>query len=395
MDRISIALSGVSYDFWLGTGCTDEIVDRLCSLAADSYFLIADQQIGDPQAKDLHTRLARRAPAHLILHPTGERAKRLTEVERIIDQALALGATRASCIVTFGGGVTGNLGGLVAALLFRGIRLVHVPTTLVGMHDSVISLKQAVNARAGKNLIGTYFAPQFVLADTAYLSTLCREHIRSGLCEVIKNALAIRPEQIPWLEQVLRPDCDLDPGIWVELVHESIAAKLSVMNCDPYEKASGLALEYGHTVGHAIEHACGGALSHGEAVGLGMLVAARVSQLLGHLSPTAVATHRDLLRRSGMPIGRPAGTSVDDILNLVCSDNKRGYLAHRPNEIPMVILAELGCPVLSSGLPLTRVPLSVLAEALEVLEPAATPAGRAISRSPARGPEAPESTLPG
>ena len=374
MDRISIALSGVSYDFWLGTECTDEIVERLCSLAADSYFLIADQQIRDPQANDLHTRLARRAPAHLIFHPTGERAKRLTEVERIIDEILALGATRASCIVTFGGGVTGNLGGLVAALLFRGIRLVHVPTTLVGMHDSVISLKQAVNAKAGKNLIGTYFAPQLVLADTAYLSTLCREHIRSGLCEVIKNALAICPEQIPWLEQVLRSDCELDPGVWADLVRKSIAAKLSVMKSDPYEKTSGLALEYGHTVGHAIEHACGGTLSHGEAVGLGMLVAARVSQLMGHLSPASAAKHWDLLRRTGMTIGRPAGVSADDILRLVRADNKRGHITHRRNEIPMVILAELGCPILTSGLPLTHVPLSLLTEALEVLEPAAAPA---------------------
>jgi 3-dehydroquinate synthase/2-deoxy-scyllo-inosose synthase len=395
MERISIALSGVSYAFWLGTHCTDEIVDRLCSLAADRYFLIADQQISDPQANDLHARLARRVPAHLIFHPTGECAKRLTEVERIIDRTLELGATRASCIVTFGGGVTGNLGGLVAALLFRGIRLVHVPTTLIGMHDSVISLKQAVNAKAGKNLIGTYFAPQFVLADTAYLRTLCREHVRSGLCEVIKNALAICPEQIPWLERTLRPDCDLDPGIWAELVRKSIAAKLSVMNSDPYEKTSGLALEYGHTVGHAIEHACGGALSHGEAVGLGMLVAARVSQLMGYLPPTAVAKHWDLLRRSGMHIGRPASTSVDAILKLVCSDNKRGHLTHQPNEIPMVILAELGCPVLSSGLPLTRVPLPVLAEALEVLEPAATPVRRAISHSSAQETELPGSTLPG
>ena len=336
MERIPIAFAGISYDFWLGTDCTEEIVERLCALGADRYFLIADQSLHDICAGDLHDRLARRVSAHLLDHPTGERAKRLVEVERLIDLALEHGATRASCIVAVGGGVTGNLGGLVAALLFRGIRLIHVPTTLVGIHDSVISLKQAVNAKAGKNLIGTYLAPRCVLADVAYLRTLSREHLRSGLCEVIKNALAIQPGQIPWLEEILRPDLDLDPATWAELVRKSIAAKLSVMNDDPYEKGPGLALEYGHTVGHAIEHACGGALSHGEAVGLGMLVAARVSRLMGRLAPDAAATHHHLLRRAGVLSQRPPGATAADILHKVRADNKRGHLSHGADEIPKI-----------------------------------------------------------
>jgi 3-dehydroquinate synthase/2-deoxy-scyllo-inosose synthase len=371
MEQIPVALSGVSYDYWLGTDCTDEIVHRLCSLGADRYFLLADEHLRKPHASDLHARLARLRPADLIFHPPGEGAKRLAEVERLIDEILRRGATRASCLVTFGGGVTGNLGGLVAALLYRGIRLVHVPTTLVSIHDSVISLKQAVNAAAGKNMIGTYYAPHFVLADTAYLRTLPPKQIRSGFCEVVKNALAICPQQIPWLERTLRPDSNLEGPAWARLLRECIAAKLSVMNKDPYEKTSGLVLEYGHTVGHAIEHISHGAVSHGEAVGFGMLVAARVSQLMGHLSPEAVGKHWDLLRRAGVATELAIDTSGAEILATVRSDNKRGHLAHGPDQVPMVLLAELGRPLFSAHLPLTPVPLALIEKALEVIAPGA------------------------
>lgn len=368
MEKIPVDLSDVSYDYWLGTDCTAEIVGHLCSLGADRYFVIADDGICASHVEGFHQALARRSPTKVIFHASGEGAKRLVEVERVIDEMLRLGATRASCVVTFGGGVTGNLGGLVAALLFRGIRLVHVPTTLVSIHDSVISLKQAVNAKAGKNIIGTYYVPALVLADTAYLQTLPKQHIRSGLCEVIKNALAICPRQIPWLERILQPDEELAPQTWVEVVRECITAKLLVMDKDPYEKRSGLVLEYGHTVGHAIEHSSNGAISHGEAVGLGMLVAARVSHLVGHLSNDAVQIHADLLRRAGVSLQLPAGAETVEILEKVRSDNKRGHLAHGPDQVPMVLLADLGRPLRSSHLPLVPVPLSLVEEALEVID---------------------------
>ena len=313
--------------------------------------------------------LSRRASAELIYHSPGEGAKRLCEVERVIDEILRLGGTRASCVVTFGGGVSGNLGGLVAALLFRGIRLVHVPTTLVGIHDSVISLKQAVNAKAGKNMIGTYYLPQFVLADTQYLQTLRPDHVRSGLCEVIKNALAICPDQIPWLEETLEPSREIGAEDWVELIRKCIAAKLMVMNDDPYEKGPGLVLEYGHTVGHAIEHTASGAISHGEAVGLGMLVAARISSRMGYLDQGSVDKHWDLVHRCGISVKRPATTSVPEILEKVASDNKRGHLANAPGHVPMVLLEHLGQPIRSSELPLIPVSLSLVEEAMEVIEP--------------------------
>jgi 3-dehydroquinate synthase/2-deoxy-scyllo-inosose synthase len=387
MEKIPVDLAGQAYDYWLGAECTDEIVDRLRSLDADRYFVIADERIRQLHAEPFHRELSRRAPAELLFHPHGERAKRLGEVERVIDELVRRGATRASCIVAFGGGVTGNLAGLVAALLFRGIRLVHVPTTLVSIHDSVISLKQAVNAKAGKNMIGTYYVPEFVLADTAYLSTLPAEHIRSGMCEVIKNALAICPHQIPWLERTLRPDGALDPKIWAEIVRECISAKLLVMNGDPYEKTSGLVLEYGHTVGHAIEHTSGGAISHGEAVGLGMLVAARVSQLMGQLPDEAALCHGELLARAGAPMQRPDGADNLEIMEKVLSDNKRGHLSHGSDQVPMVLLADLGRPLRTAHLPLVPVAVDLVEEALTVVDRAPASETDASSSSTFEGAE--------
>jgi 3-dehydroquinate synthetase len=371
MERISIDLSQISYDYWLGHDCTDEIVERLLELSADRYFVIADEDIRTLHAEGFVERLRSQARTEPICHPEGENAKRLAEVERVIDEMLRRGATRASCIVAFGGGVTGNLAGLVAALLFRGIRLVHVPTTLVSIHDSVISLKQAVNAEAGKNLIGTYYVPEMVLADTAYLATLKTEHLRSGLCEVIKNALAIRPDQIPDLRRSLRPDASIDPGDWVELIRGCIAAKLAVMCEDPREKHSGLVLEYGHTVGHAIEHTADGTISHGEAVGLGMLVAADVAYRMGHLDGDARSCHWDLLRQVGLQLERPRATSIPAVMEKVRADNKRGHLPPSPGKIPMVLLGGLGSPLRSDHLPLVPVSLDLVEEAMGVIEPAA------------------------
>jgi 3-dehydroquinate synthase len=373
MERIAIHLQDESYPFYYGYDCLDLICERLLELDSDLFVLVTDRHMAaGPYACEVEVRLARSVRVLRVTLEPGETSKSLERLVEAAEEAVAAGASRRTLVVTLGGGIPGNFGGLLAALLFRGIRLVHVPTTLVGMFDSVVSLKQAVNSRHGKNLFGTFHCPTMVLADLKTLETLPLAEVRSGLCEVIKNALAIDPEQIGRLRSLLRRSAGYDPEEYRWLLMASLEAKLRVMAIDKHEKRTGLILEYGHTVGHAIELAhqrrCPeSAISHGEAVGLGMLAAAQIASALGVLDRRAAETHWELLDRIGARQTLPAEISGEDVLALVAYDNKRGYRPVDPGVVNMILLRALGEALGSAELPLTPVPIDRLQSALEPL----------------------------
>jgi len=364
MKLIEFKFDNYCYPFFLGTDCTNSVIKKIISLDADAYFVVADERVAKLYGEELCSKLSMKVVSHLIRHQEGEKAKTLTTVEMVIEKVLNLGASRRSCILALGGGVTGNLAGLVAALAFRGIRLVHIPTTLIAILDSVLSLKQAVNASCGKNLVGTFYRPEMVLADTAYLHTLSLPHIRSGLCEVIKNALAICPDEIPFLKQILNKENNYNDATYRELIYRSILVKSSVMKHDKYERCSGLVLEYGHTVGHAIEHLANGIISHGEAVGLGMLVAAEISKKTGFLSENDCQIHWELIQQVNSSCKLPYNLDLNDLLSRIFYDNKRGYIPVEDNVVPMVILEKLGKPKWNNEHPLYKVSFSELKEAV-------------------------------
>jgi len=263
--------------------------------------------------------------------------------------------------------VTGNIAGLMAALMFRGIRLVHVPTSLIAMLDSVYSLKQAINASVGKNLVGTFYAPEEVLADTSVLRTLPQREMISGMCEVVKNALAIRPQMTELLRGGLRADSEYDDEFLRPVIVESLAAKKMVVAEDRQESRAGMVLEYGHTVGHALEYTALGALSHGEAVGLGMIVAAEASHRLGHLDEATLKLHRELLAKAGAMCTVPAGIDLDEVAHRLRFDNKRGYLGLTGDAYAMVLLRTQGEPLWTDDRPLVEVPGPLVREVLAEL----------------------------
>jgi 3-dehydroquinate synthetase len=365
--EVQLSLGPVRYPFRLGTDCLEQITDRLIELSGSGYLVVCDTHTGPLFGSDIVSRLAPRAPAHLLIHRAGEPHKHLAAVSELMESALARGADRASIVVAVGGGVTGNMAGLMAALLFRGIRLVHIPTSLLAMLDSVLSLKQAVNAGVGKNLVGTFYPPVAVLADTAMLRTLPRRETISGLCEAIKNSLAIRPEMTDLLLAALRPDACYDDATMRSIIAESILAKASVTVSDEHESRAGLVLEYGHTVGHALEYTAAGELSHGEAVGLGMLVAAEVAGRLGHLDAATVALHRELLGRAGAAVAIPTELDLDEVLRRLRFDNKRGYLRDTGDCSAMVLLRGHGKPIWQDGRPLVPVPIGLVDEVVREL----------------------------
>ncbi len=299
----------------------------------------------------------------------------------LAEAAIGAGVTRASVVIGFGGGLAGNIAGLLAALLYRGIRLVHIPTTLLAMSDSVLSLKQAVNTSAGKNHLGTFHPPQFVWADLGYTKSLPATEIRSALCELIKNVLMIAPERYDWAVARLRPDAHYTTWDLADFTAFCVETKQRVMRDDPHESGPALVLEYGHTLGHAIELLTPGGVSHGLAVGLGMLAAARVAGELGYLTASAQHAHRVLLERAGAPAQLSYRVPARDLLDLVHHDNKRGHRPPQPGHVDMMLLDGLGAPHQEAGTYLSHVPDATAARAITGLMPPLPPKPRALAHA--------------
>ncbi|MFD4242979.1 2-deoxy-scyllo-inosose synthase [Streptomyces sp. NPDC058525] len=373
-NECSVDFGEASYPYYFGEDCLDRIVASMAGYGADRFLVVTDDNVLQLHGEKLLPALARVAPVDVFSRPAGDGAKSLHNLGACLEQAIAAGASRQSVVVAFGGGVPGNLAGVVASLLFRGVRLVHIPTTTVAAMDSVISLKQAINSTHGKNHIGTYRTPEAVYFDAGLLSTLPSKQLRSGLCEATKNCLAIRPQSIAQMRDRLAAGDLASPQTLLWLLEESLEAKCSVMAQDTYEQRAGLILEYGHTVGHAVEMCDqrlrgSDGLSHGEAVMLGMLAAARISNAMGALDDAAVAVHEELARALGVGTEMPGGLLIEDVMDVVRVDNKRGYLTVSGEEAAMVLLGRLGVPLGSHDLPLTAVPLGIVKEAVATLVP--------------------------
>lgn len=371
-NKHQVTLGKVSYPYFYGYDCVDRITDSLGRYDADTFLVVTDDTVLATHGEYFLRGLARHASVEILSRPAGEEMKNLATLSEYVEQAINAGASRRSVVVAFGGGVPGNLAGLLAGVLFRGVRLVHVPTTTVAAMDSTVSLKQAVNSGQGKNHVGTYHRPEAVFTDVKLLQTLPEREMRSGLCEATKNCLAIRPGAIPTLRERLAAGSLDSPETLLWLLEESLRAKSQVTREDSKEQANGLVLEYGHTVGHAVE-LCDlrlrgtEGISHGEAVAFGMVTAARISARLHGLGEADVALHDELVNALGAPVRVPAGLQVPDIMNVIVTDNKRGYLKLRKREVAMVLLQDLGSPMGRQECPLVAVDLGVVEETVAAL----------------------------
>jgi 3-dehydroquinate synthase/2-deoxy-scyllo-inosose synthase len=357
----------IRYPYYVrsGPGAWDEFTNTLSGLRADRFLLVTDDGVPAPALDAIIPSLQQLAPVTLLRVRASEKDKNVGTVERLAGQAFSDGATRRSVVVAFGGGLAGNMAGLLAHMFLRGIRLVHVPTTLLAMSDSVLSLKQAVNSGSGKNHLGAFHVPELVWVHVDLACTLPPEQVRSALGETIKNVVAICPEYYDELSRRLRASAVYSLPELAWFIEMCVAAKQQVMQADPYEKGPALALEYGHTVGHAAEHVSDGSIPHGLAIGVGGLVAARVATLLGLLDPAVEAAHQDLLERNGAPTTFPPGLTASALMQTVRKDNKRGYLPPRRGYVDMVLLDALGRPHHSGDTIITQVPEDIVTAAIQ------------------------------
>jgi 3-dehydroquinate synthase len=258
----------------------------------------------------------------VLIFPGGEDRKRLSEVETLADRMAALGADRSSVVVAFGGGIVGDVGGFLAAIFMRGVPVVQVPTTLLAQVDASIGGKTGVNLVSGKNLIGAFHQPRAVLIDPDVLATLPEREFRAGLYEVIKCGIIASPPLFDLLVDDSARVLARDPDAVDEIVAECVRIKAEVVSQDERESDLRRVLNFGHTLGHALEAETGyDRLLHGEAVAFGMRAAAHLSHLYGCLCEEHLRRILDCVDAYG-PIPDIAGTNADALVRRTGADKK-------------------------------------------------------------------------
>jgi 3-dehydroquinate synthase len=255
--------------------------------------------------------------------PAGEASKSLVSFAAAIDALAALGATRDACVVALGGGVVGDLAGFAAACWMRGVDCVQLPTTLLSMVDSSVGGKTAVDTPHGKNLVGAFHPPVAVFADTDTLRTLPARELRAGLAEVIKYGAIGDPLFLDWLHAERGPLLAADEAALATAIARSCEHKAGIVARDPLERGERALLNFGHTFAHAIETEQGyGGLNHGEAVAVGMSLAARLSARLGMSAPADSRRLGELLQAYGLPVALPDGLDAGRLLARMRLDKK-------------------------------------------------------------------------
>jgi 3-dehydroquinate synthase len=278
----------------------------------------------------------------------GEAAKTVATAGRLWEAMLAAGGKRDSRLIAFGGGSVGDLGGFVAGCFLRGIPFVQLPTTLLAQVDAAVGGKTGVDLPGGKNTVGLFHHPARVVSDTAVLPTLPRGELRSGLVEVVKMAALLDPALLAAVEEGLEPLLAGDPAALEPVVAAAAAAKIGVVERDPEEAGDRRLLNFGHTLGHAIESACAyGGLRHGEAVGYGILFALRLALRRG-LDPVFAGRLAGLLGRFDLPPLPPLDPA--GLLDLMSRDKKA-----RESGLTWVLPAALGEGAMVDGIGMAEV----------------------------------------
>jgi 3-dehydroquinate synthase len=307
--KVKVELGPRSYEIHIGTGllsrlgahCAKLGLGRNCLVVSDSH---VTRLYGSAVVRSL--KKAGFAVASAVI-PAGEKSKSEKRLFALYSKALAAGLDRKSFVVALDGGVVGDLAGFLAATLFRGIRLVQVPTSLLAMVDSSVGGKTGINLPEGKNLVGSFHQPVLVLADTATLKTLPRREYLSGLAEVIKYGVISDPSLFSALERRWKDLVRGQPAFLESVIARCCEIKADVVRLDERESGLRAILNFGHTIGHAIEQVTGyGKYLHGEAIAIGMVLAARLSVGLKGFRRGDCVRLENLLRQVGLPVQRPS-----------------------------------------------------------------------------------------
>ncbi len=331
IERLRVELGERSYDILVGPGLIGRAGAEILPLLRRRHaVIVTDETVARHHLAPLSASLAEHGiTERVVVLPPGEGTKDLTHFGGLVDDILAGGVERGTMLVALGGGVVGDIAGFAAATLLRGIDFVQIPTTLLAQVDSSVGGKTAINTSAGKNLLGAFYQPRLVLADTASLATLPRREVRAGYGEIVKYGLIRDAEFFQSLETEGEAVCDLEPAALTRAVMVSCRMKAVIVAADERETGDDRALlNFGHTFGHALEAETGfgDRLLHGEAVALGMVLAFDFAVRLGLASGQDSHRVRRHLAAAGLPTELSAiglsGNTADRLLAHMGKDKK-------------------------------------------------------------------------
>ena len=330
---------GEGYPVRVGCGVVDQLVALLHEWSpAHQYALIADARVFDlhgSRVQELCTALT--GPMSVHTFAPGEERKNREEWARLTDELLAAGLGRDGCVISLGGGVTGDLAGFVAASYMRGIPIVHVPTSLVAMVDASIGGKTGVDVSMGKNLVGAFHPPRFVLSDPELCTTLPRGERAQGLAEALKHGAVMDEEYFEWIEANAERLLEGDVDVTAALVARSVRLKTEVVSEDERESGRRQILNFGHTLGHAIEAESNFLVPHGNAVALGMVLEALLGERIGVTRPGVAGRLTKALNRLELPTDLSSLPDPEVLLRLASRDKKS-----RRGSVRYVLLSDIG-----------------------------------------------------
>jgi len=320
--EVRVDLGARSYPIRIGAGILSDATHWRDALPGRHVLVVSNDVVAPLYLQRVTAALADRTFATVIL-PDGEAHKTLDSAARVFASLAELKASRDACIIALGGGVIGDLAGFAAACWMRGIGCVQMPTTLLAMVDSSVGGKTAVDLPQGKNLIGAFHQPRAVIADTDTLTTLPERELRAGFAEVVKYGALGDATFFAWLENHAEDLLARDAQTLTESIAHCCAQKAAIVARDETEQGERALLNFGHTFGHALETASGyGTLLHGEAIAIGMCLAARLSAQLGRAPGADAERLANLLRRFGLSTAIPAGIGTQNLVDIMRLDKK-------------------------------------------------------------------------
>lgn len=342
---VTVGLGDRAYDIHIGADVARKAGDLILGkFGLRKLVVITDQNVDEYHGKALLTALEDKGfTVRTIVLPPGEATKSFASIEQVVSNILDAGIERDDLLVAFGGGVIGDLAGFAAAIILRGINFVQIPTSLLAQVDSSVGGKTGINATRGKNLIGAFHQPGLVLADTNILKTLPERELRAGYAEIVKYGLIGDAEFFAWLEANGAPLLAGDDGARVHAIYMACQAKADFVARDEREHGVRALLNLGHTFGHALEAIAGfdGRLIHGEAVSIGIVLAAELSAELGFCAddvPTRIKSH---LESVGLP------TQIGDVdCEIPGAEILVGHMMHdkkvRDGKLVFIMLRDIG-----------------------------------------------------
>ena len=342
--EVDVELGARRYPIRIGPGLLDS--DWPGFLRGRDVLVVSDEHVAPLYLARVERTLGGHRVGRFVM-PAGEAEKTLERFGGALEALAAMRASRDATVVALGGGVVGDLAGFAAACWMRGVAFVQLPTTLLAMVDSSVGGKTAVDLPQGKNLVGAFHQPSAVIADTDTLATLPLRELRAGLAEVVKYGAIRDAGFFAWIEHHVDALLARDPATLAEAVERSCRHKAQIVARDEHEQGERALLNFGHTFGHALETASGyGELLHGEAVAIGMVMAARLSAALGHAPPEDAERLSHLLARLGLPLFPRGPVDPQQLLDLMRLDKKAVS-----GRLRLILWRGLGHAEVMSGVP--------------------------------------------